>query len=64
MVGSCSPYGGWSHSKRHPLRSADIGEENHRPPSPANVCVRDMKAADIDAVLGIKEGQYRMFGVV
>ena len=35
MVGSCPPYGGWSHSKRYPLRWAGIGEENHRPPSPA-----------------------------
>ena len=35
MVGSCPLYGGWSRSKRHPLRWAGFGQKNHRPPSPA-----------------------------
>ena len=53
MVGSCLSYGGWSHSKIHPLRGAGFGKENQRPPSPAiykDVCVRDMKAVDIDTM--------------
>ena len=40
MVGSYPKYGGWSHPKRHPLRSDGIGEENNRPPSPTiKICL-------------------------
>ena len=48
MVGSCPSYGGWSHSKIHPLRGAVFGEENHL--RYKDVCLRDMKVVDIDTM--------------
>ena len=48
MVVSCPPYGRWSHSNIHPLRWAGIGEENYL--QYKDVCVRDMKAVDIDTM--------------
>ena len=41
--------------QRHPLWRAGVGEGNNRPPSPTiypviDVCVRDMKAVDIDTM--------------
>ena len=44
-VGLCPSYGGWSHSERHPLRVAGFGDLRYK-----DVCVRDMKAVDIDTM--------------
>ena len=52
MLGSCPPYGGWSHSKGHPLRRAGFGQKNTGRPHLRykDVCIRDMKAVDIDTL--------------
>ena len=53
MVGSCPPYGGWSHSKRHPLYcELALGRRTTGCPHLRyiDVCIRDMKAVDIDTM--------------